>query len=133
MAKRRQADSAESAGGSDPGQPTFEEALARLEEIAEQLEEGHLGLGESLASYEEGVRHLKLCHELLTRAERKVELLSGIDAEGNPITQPFDDTASSLDETAQNRGPRRSRAANSPAPPKPEREARDVDDEDLLF
>ena len=42
-----------------------------------------LGLGESLACYEEGVKLLKLCYNLLEQAERKIELLSGVDAEGN--------------------------------------------------
>jgi exodeoxyribonuclease VII small subunit len=73
--------------------PTFEQALARLEEIVHQIEEGELGLNEALERYEEGVKLLRQSYELLERAERKIELLSGFDAEGNPVTQPFDDEA----------------------------------------
>ena len=74
-------------------QPTFEEALKRLGEIVHLLEEGDLGLNQALERYEEGVKLLRQSYELLNRAERRIELLSGIDAEGNPVTQPFDDTA----------------------------------------
>jgi exodeoxyribonuclease VII small subunit len=76
-----------------PDQPDFEQALKRLEEIVHLLEEGDLGLNDSLARYEEGVKLLRQSYDLLQRAERKIELLSGVDAEGNPLTQPFDDTA----------------------------------------
>jgi len=57
------------------------------------LEEGRLGLAESLARYEEGVKLLKQCHGLLERAERRIELLTGVDEAGNPVTEPFDDRA----------------------------------------
>ena len=76
-----------------PDQPSFEEALKRLEEIVHLLEEGEIGLDEALERYEEGVKLLRQAYELLGRAERRIELLSGVDAEGNPIAQPFDDQA----------------------------------------
>jgi len=57
------------------------------------LEEGDLGLNEALQRYEEGVKLLRQSYDLLQRAERRIELLSGVDPQGNPITQPFDDTA----------------------------------------
>ncbi|MBN2579821.1 MAG: exodeoxyribonuclease VII small subunit [Pirellulales bacterium] len=72
---------------------SFEQSLARLEEIVHQLEEGNVGLEESLARYEEGVKLLRQAYDLLQKAERKIEILSGVDAEGNPVTEPFDDTA----------------------------------------
>ena len=76
-----------------PQQLSFEDALKRLEEIVHSFEDGKLGLAEALERYEEGVKLLRQSYDLLQRAERKIELLSGLDAEGNPITQPFDDTA----------------------------------------
>jgi exodeoxyribonuclease VII small subunit len=72
---------------------SFEKALERLEEIVHQLEEGDLGLSEAMSRYEEGVKLLRQSFDLLERAERKIELLSGVDADGNPVTQPFDDEA----------------------------------------
>ncbi|MEQ8849791.1 exodeoxyribonuclease VII small subunit [Botrimarina sp.] len=76
-----------------PADEPFEESLAKLEEIVESLEGGELGLADALARYEEGVRRLRRCHEQLEAAERRIELLSGIDADGNPVTEPFDDSA----------------------------------------
>jgi exodeoxyribonuclease VII small subunit len=72
---------------------TFEQALQRLDEIVHLLEEGDLGLDDAMNRYEEGVKLLRQSYEMLERAERKIELLSGVDAEGNPVTQPFDDEA----------------------------------------
>ena len=69
--------------------PAFEQSLKRLEEIVHLLEEGDLGLNEALERYEEGVVLLRQSYDLLQRAERKIELLSGVDAEGNPITTTF--------------------------------------------
>ncbi len=90
--------------------PSFEQALTSLEQIVRDLEEGRLGLAESLARYEEGVKLLKQCHGMLERAERKIELLTGIDAAGNPVTEPFDDHATLSEESQQ---PTRSRRGKS--------------------
>jgi exodeoxyribonuclease VII small subunit len=88
---------------------TFEEALERLEKIVEQLEDGRTDLAASLAGYEDGVKLLRKCHALLERAERRIEILSGVDAEGRPVVAPFDDGATiSLEEKAQTRSKRRS-------------------------
>jgi exodeoxyribonuclease VII small subunit len=100
----------------DEPTPTFEEALQQLETIVHALEEGRLGLGESLAHYENGVKLLKRCHGLLERAERRIELLSGVDAEGRGMTETLDDRSLSLDEKAQSRGRRRSKTSR-PTPP----------------
>jgi exodeoxyribonuclease VII small subunit len=66
----------------------FEEALERLEKIVDELEGGDLTLDESIARYEEGVKALKQCYEILQNAEKKVEvLMRGEDA--SPQTAPF--------------------------------------------
>jgi exodeoxyribonuclease VII small subunit len=87
---------------------SFEEALAKLQTLVHSLEEGDVGLNEALASYEEGVKLLRHCYQLLESAERRIEMLSGIDAEGMPIAVPVDDTALSLEEKSQRRDRRRS-------------------------
>jgi exodeoxyribonuclease VII small subunit len=98
-----------------PAQPTFEDALRRLEEIVHLLEEGEIGLSESLERYEEGVKLLRQSFDLLQRAERRIELLSGMDAEGNPVTQPFDDTATfDQEEPGKRRIRRRSARTTQP-------------------
>lgn len=55
------------------GTQTFEEAIARLEAIAEQIERGQIGLEESIARYEEGMKLVRQCRELLTRAEMRIQ------------------------------------------------------------
>jgi exodeoxyribonuclease VII small subunit len=55
--------------------PSFEDALARLETIVQELEEADLPLEKSLAVFEEGVRLSRLLHEKLNEAEKKVEIL----------------------------------------------------------
>ena len=77
----------------DPRKPSFEESLEQLEAIVRRLEDGQLPLAESRDQYEQGVRHLKACYTLLEKAERRIELLSGTDDQGRPVTEPFDDTA----------------------------------------
>ena len=96
-------------------QPAFEEILRRLEEIVRLLEEGEIGLSEALARYEEGVKLLRQSYDLLDRAERRIELLSGVDAEGKPITTPFDDTATFAPGEPSRRQTRRSEPQSGPA------------------
>ena len=57
-------------------QMSFEEALARLEEIVDQLETGRLSLDEALTAFEEGISLVKLCGRRLQQAEKKVQRLS---------------------------------------------------------
>ncbi|HJN12900.1 MAG TPA: exodeoxyribonuclease VII small subunit [Pirellulaceae bacterium] len=115
----------------DKESPSFEAALERLEQIVHDLEDGELGLDQSLQRYEEGVKHLKFCHQKLKDTEQKIELLTGLDAEGNPTTVPFDDPASSLEEKQQGRAKRRS---HRPKQSKPESSsAPDVDIQGDLF
>ena len=115
--------------------PSFEQALAELERIMHDLEEGNLGLAEGLARYERGVTLLKQCYQLLEHAERRIEMLCGTDAEGNPVTQPFDAAGdASLEEKAKSRGRRRSAPRASRASERSEDEsAEDADEPGSLF
>lgn len=99
--------------GVAPCPPTFEQALDQLEEIVHQLEEGEIGLAEALGHYEKGIGLLKQCFGLLERAERRIEVLSGVDAAGNPVTVPFADDVSTLEEKSQNRSRRRGKPSGN--------------------
>ena len=57
-------------------------------------------MADALARYEQGVKHLKHCYQLLQDAERKIELLTGVTEDGTPITQPLDESGESLAESA---------------------------------
>jgi exodeoxyribonuclease VII small subunit len=84
------------AAAGEPGAPTFEAALQKLETIVQRLEKGELTLEESLSLYEEGIRLSRLCHAKLEEAEGKIEQLVKdargdvvLDAQGKPRTKPF--------------------------------------------
>jgi exodeoxyribonuclease VII small subunit len=68
---------------------TFEQALAELERIVHDLEEGTIGLEESLGRYEQGVALLKRCYGQLREAEQRILLVTGVDEEGQAALQPF--------------------------------------------
>ncbi|QEG35024.1 exodeoxyribonuclease VII small subunit [Bythopirellula goksoeyrii] len=108
-------------------QPVFEQSLKELEAIVGKLESGKLGLEESLEHYESGMRHLKQCNELLRSAERRIALVTGIDADGNARSESFDaDEEESLVTKGESRSRRRSSTAKR-------RSASEVDDDSSLF
>ncbi len=53
----------------------FEAALARLEEIVQELEKGDIPLEQSLKLFEEGIKLSRICNKRLEEAERRVEIL----------------------------------------------------------
>jgi exodeoxyribonuclease VII small subunit len=59
----------------DLSDTSFEAALAELEAVVRQLEEGELSLEESIALYERGQMLSRLCQERLDQAELRVEQL----------------------------------------------------------
>jgi exodeoxyribonuclease VII small subunit len=72
---------------------TFEQALAELERIVRELEDGKTGLEDALARYEEGVALLRRCHGQLRQAEQRIVELLGIDGDGKVTCQPFEHVA----------------------------------------
>ena len=60
---------------------TFEDNLARLEEIVAALEKGDAKLAESLKLFEEGSKLAGSCSDLLDKAEQKVTKLLSADGE----------------------------------------------------
>jgi len=76
----------------------FEDALTRLEEIVEKLEEGDLPLEESLSAFEEGIKLSRVCAKLLNEAERKVEILTKGE-DGQLIAKPFEEELPDDDES----------------------------------
>ena len=72
---------------------TFEEALAQLEEIAEQIEQGSIGLEDSIARYEEGMKLVQHCRDILAQAELKIQKLQAREDGTVRLTEihPLDD------------------------------------------
>ena len=54
----------------------FEEAICKLEDAVRLLESGALSLDESIEKYEEALKYVKTCNDVLQRAEQKVKLLT---------------------------------------------------------
>jgi exodeoxyribonuclease VII small subunit len=73
---------------------SFEQALEGLERVVKELEEGKVGLEESLVLYENGVALIRRCQEQLQRAEQRIVELVGQDGDGNIVTKPFEHSAS---------------------------------------
>lgn len=69
--------------------PTFEEALERLEEIVDKLEDGETTLDESIEFFQEGRKLGRQCAEQLAAVEKKARLLLE-DEEGAVSAEPFD-------------------------------------------
>lgn len=55
--------------------PAFEHRLARLEEIAGELETEGIDLAHALALFEEGIENLRAAADELSRAEARVQRL----------------------------------------------------------
>ena len=70
--------------------PSFEQSLARLDEIVRHLEKGDLPLSDSLKLFEEGTALLASASQMLDEAEQKVvKLRKGADRQ--PEELPFEE------------------------------------------
>jgi exodeoxyribonuclease VII small subunit len=66
----------------------FEEALAELEQILSEIEGGEVPLEESLVKYERGQFLIQHCRQVLSKAEKQIEML-GKEASETPAV-PLD-------------------------------------------
>ena len=67
---------------------SFEEALVELEQILSDIENGEVGLEESLVKYERGNFLIQHCRGVLNGAEKQIELLSKA-ADGELKSEPM--------------------------------------------
>ena len=70
-------------------EPSFEEALKRLEAIAREIEEGKISLEESITRYEEGMKLVNQCRQILAAAEQKITKLQPT-PEGELASEPLE-------------------------------------------
>jgi len=71
-------------------EPSFEDAIRRLGQIVEQLERGDLPLEASLGLFEEGIKLARLSQKRLDHAEKRIDELLGVGADGEPLTRMFE-------------------------------------------
>lgn len=63
-------------------EPSFEEALAKLETIVADMEKGEANLKDLVANYSEGVKLGNYCLKALDNAEKAMDTLVKDEAEG---------------------------------------------------
>lgn len=51
---------------------TFEDALAKLQNAVNKLENGEIKLDEAFEMFEQGIKYARICEEKLTNIENKV-------------------------------------------------------------
>lgn len=66
----------------------FNELLAELEAVVEQLENNDVPLEDSLKAFEKGIALTRSAQKLLAEAEQKVLLLT--ESEGDPVEEDFE-------------------------------------------
>jgi exodeoxyribonuclease VII small subunit len=66
----------------------FEDHLEKVETAVRELEGGEMGLEESFVKYEEAVKSLHRCYEILDSVEKKVQILKRAE-DGTLKLEPF--------------------------------------------
>ena len=61
----------------DIGELGFEEAINKLTDIVGRIEQGQIPLQDSLQQYERGMALIKHCRQILQKAEKRIEKISG--------------------------------------------------------
>lgn len=56
--------------------PAFEEVLARLEGLVEEMEKGQVSLDEMLKKFEEGMKLAATCEKMLGETRKRIEVLT---------------------------------------------------------
>ena len=67
---------------------TFEQSMARLEQIVRAMERGDVALEESLKLFQEGTELVRRCEKLLEDAQLQVNKIM-VAADGSPVEVDF--------------------------------------------
>ena len=86
------------AGKKDAANPSFEQAIQRLEKIVAEMEGAELPLEDVLKRYEEGTRLVRFCTAKLDEAEKKIEIVQK-KADGTVKLEPFEPADTTGDES----------------------------------
>ena len=74
----------------NPQNKTFEESMARLEQIVRAMERGDVALEESLKLFQEGTELVRSCQKLLDDAQLQVKKIMTA-PDGSPVEEDFHD------------------------------------------
>ncbi|CAM3312021.1 exodeoxyribonuclease VII small subunit [Paenibacillus lactis] len=75
---------------------SFEEAMAQLEQIVEQLEDGDVPLEKAIDLFQQGMKLSQMCSQKLEQVEQKIEMI--FEEGGELKRRPF---GGALDETGE--------------------------------
>jgi len=65
---------------------TFEQAMAKLEKIVTDVEQGKISLEDSIEKYENGMKLIQHCRAILEQAEKRIETINNKNqAAGEPL------------------------------------------------
>ena len=103
-------------------EPKFEKDLEQLEKIVGQLEEGELSLDDALKQFETGIKLAKRCEKALSKAEKRIAILTK-NADGELEAEPFGDDAAEGDAEKPGKTPETDGEESSD----------DDDEEEMLF
>lgn len=70
---------------------TFEESMARLEQIVRAMEQGNVPLEESLKLFQEGTELVRSCGKLLDDAQMQIQKVMTA-ADGSPVLEVCDES-----------------------------------------
>lgn len=74
----------------NPANKTFEESMARLEQIVRAMERGDVALEESLKLFQEGTELVRSCQKILDEAQLHVKKIMTA-PDGSPLEEDFRD------------------------------------------
>jgi exodeoxyribonuclease VII small subunit len=72
-------------------EPSFEDAMKRIETIVADLEKSDIPLEKALERFEEAVKLAKICHGKLDEAQKRVSKLVGTE-DGGFALEPFEES-----------------------------------------
>lgn len=104
----------------DSTEPAFEDALAQLEELVQEMESDRMPLEDLIKHYEEGTRLFQVCEKRLDEAEGRIEIIRK-NRSGDPVVENFDGAESEPSESE----PSESGASAAPDTSDDEEEAND--------
>ena len=67
---------------------TFEQSMARLEQIVRAMERGDVALEESLKLFQEGTELVRNCQKILDEAQLQVKMIMTA-PDGSPVEEDF--------------------------------------------
>jgi len=82
---------------------SFEEAMERLEHVADLMQSHKLPLEDLITHYEEGLKLAKICGIKLDEAEKRIEMVTkrAKEAQGEALLKPFDEKNAKSPETSE--------------------------------